>query len=166
MIDEVRELYQAMILDHGKRPRNFRRLPGRPSGEGHNPLCGDRVTVFAEVGEGVLRDLCFEGNGCAICTASASMMTERLKGRPIGEAYEVFDRFHDLVVTGAADTYGASLGKLSVFRGVSGFPARIKCATLPWHAMLAALRAQRAEVPTGGGRNGSTTQESGEARGS
>lgn len=140
MMGDVRDLYQAMILDHGKRPRNLRRMEAASStAEGFNPLCGDRVTVFVRLEGGVLRDLSFEGQGCAICTASASMMTERLKGCTLADTEEVWARFHDLVVSGPRQGEDRRLGKLEVFEGVRAFPVRIKCATLAWHTLLRAL---------------------------
>jgi nitrogen fixation NifU-like protein len=137
-MSELRELYQTMILDHYKRPRNL----GRPaaadrSASGDNPLCGDRVTVFARVADGVVADVGFEGSGCAISTASASLMTESVKGRRVEEVAKLFDRFHE-VVTGAGEP-ASDLGKLAVFVGVREFPLRVKCATLAWHTLRAAL---------------------------
>jgi nitrogen fixation NifU-like protein len=137
-MSELRELYQTMILDHYKRPRNR----GRPeaadrSAVGDNPLCGDKVAVFARVKDGVVADVGFEGSGCAISTAAASLMTESVKGRRVEEVVKLFDRFHD-VVTGASEP-GSDLGKLAVFVGVREFPMRVKCATLAWHTLRAAL---------------------------
>jgi nitrogen fixation NifU-like protein len=137
-MSELRELYQTRILDHYKRPRNR----GRPeaadrSAAGDNPLCGDRVTVFARVADGVVADVGFEGSGCAISTASASLMTESVKGRRVEEVAKLFDRFHE-VVTGAGEP-ASDLGKLAVFVGVREFPLRVKCATLAWHTLRAAL---------------------------
>jgi len=137
-MSELRELYQTMILDHYKRPRNR----GRPEAAdrraaGDNPLCGDKVTVFARVKDGVVTDVGFEGSGCAISTASASLMTESVKGRCVEEVAKLFDRFHE-VVTGASEP-GSDLGKLAVFVGVREFPMRVKCATLAWHTLRAAL---------------------------
>ena len=137
-MSELRELYQTMILDHYKRPRNR----GRPEAAdrraaGDNPLCGDKVTVFARVKDGVVTDVGFEGSGCAISTASASLMTESVKGRRVEEVAKLFDRFHE-VVTGASEP-GSDLGKLAVFVGVREFPMRVKCATLAWHTLRAAL---------------------------
>ncbi|HET6305126.1 MAG TPA: SUF system NifU family Fe-S cluster assembly protein [Myxococcota bacterium] len=137
-MSELRELYQTMILDHYKRPRNR----GRPEAAdrraaGDNPLCGDKVTVFARVKDGVVTDVGFEGSGCAISTASASLMTESVKGRRVEEVAKLFDRFHE-VVTGASEP-GSDLGKLTVFVGVREFPMRVKCATLAWHTLRAAL---------------------------
>ncbi|MEA2626752.1 MAG: nitrogen fixation protein NifU [Candidatus Binatota bacterium] len=140
MSSELRELYQEVILDHGRRPRNFRKLDTAKHAEGFNPLCGDKVTVYADVEGGRIRDLAFQGSGCAISTASASMMTEALKGKAPAEAEELFEKFHALV-TGNADPEASaeSVGKLAVFSGVSEFPVRVKCATLAWHTLRAAL---------------------------
>ena len=146
-MSELRELYQTMILDHYKRPRNL----GRPeaadrSAAGDNPLCGDRVTVFARVADGVVADVGFEGSGCAISTASASLMTESVKGRRVEEVVKLFDRFHE-VVTGAGEP-ASDLGKLAVFVGVREFPLRVKCATLAWHTLKGALESSEAPVTT------------------
>ena len=146
-MSELRELYQTMILDHYKRPRNR----GRPaaadrSAVGDNPLCGDKVAVFARVADGVVVDVGFEGSGCAISTASASLMTESVKGRPVDEVAKLFDRFHELVTgTGGA---GSDLGKLAVFSGVREFPLRVKCASLAWHTLRAALEGGGGTVST------------------
>ena len=140
-MSDLRDLYQEMILDHGKRPRNFRRLEEAScSAEGHNPLCGDRFTVYLHIEGGVVRDATFQGGGCAISTASASMMTECLKGKTLDEIKELFERFHKLL-TGASPAVedAPDLGKLSVFSGVREFPVRVKCATLAWHTLRAAL---------------------------
>lgn len=138
---DLRDLYQEMVVDHSRRPRNF----GRPAGanhhaEGYNPLCGDRVTVYLTVADGVIADVGFEGSGCAISTASASLMTEALKGKTPAEAEALFADFHALVSGKApAGTEAAALGKLAVLAGVQAFPARVKCATLAWHTLRAAL---------------------------
>lgn len=138
-MSEMRELYQDMILDHHRKPRNYGKLTGaNRHAEGFNPLCGDRVTVYALVEGDVIRDLSFEGAGCAICIASCSLMTESLKGQTIEAAEKLFGRFHDLLTEGTPDE--ESLGKLAVFEGVREFPVRVKCATLPWHALRAALK--------------------------
>ena len=138
-MSDFRELYQEMILDHAKRPRNFRELPGAASAEGFNPLCGDRLTVFVEVENGRVKDAAFQGSGCAISQASASLMTETMKGRSPEEAERLFQVFHD-VVTGEAEPDAAVLGKLSIFAGVRDYPTRVKCASLAWHALRNALR--------------------------
>jgi nitrogen fixation protein NifU and related proteins len=137
-VSDLRELYQSVILDHNKRPRNLRR-PDRANrrADGFNPLCGDKVTVHLELDGDVVRDVGFEGSGCAISTASASLMTESVKGRRVEEVVKLFDRFHD-VLTGASEP-GSDLGKLAVFVGVREFPMRVKCATLAWHTLRAAL---------------------------
>jgi nitrogen fixation NifU-like protein len=138
MISELSELYQEVILDHNRKPRNFGQLTSPThSAEGYNPLCGDRLTLFLDMRDGVLADIAFEGSGCAISKASASMMTEALKGKTTEEAVELFGRFHRLV-TGESPG-GAPLGKLVVFSGVREFPMRVKCASLAWHTLKAAL---------------------------
>ena len=132
-MSELRELYQEVILDHHKRPRNFGALSAaNHHAEGHNPLCGDNVKVYLRVDDGVIRDVGFEGGGCAIATASASLMTEMLKGKRVEEVERLFGEFHDMV-TGEKPTDTADLGKLEVLAGVREFPARVKCATLAWH---------------------------------
>jgi nitrogen fixation NifU-like protein len=148
-MNELRDLYQEVILDHNRRPRNFRTLPeANRRAEGHNPLCGDKVTVFLDVDDGGrIRDVAFQGSGCAISTASASLMTEALKGRTTEEIRELFHRFHDLVTTGAGEG-SPELGKLAVFGGVREFPMRVKCATLAWHTLLAALEGSGQPVST------------------
>ncbi|HVP28770.1 MAG TPA: SUF system NifU family Fe-S cluster assembly protein [Myxococcota bacterium] len=143
-MSDLRELYQSTILDHNKKPRNFRTLaPATHHADGFNPLCGDKVSVWIEVKDGVIRDVSFQGSGCAISTASASMMTESVKGKTLAEVETLFRRFHD-VVTGEigaepSDDELEALGKLAVFAGVREYPARVKCATLVWHALRAAL---------------------------
>ena len=138
---ELRDLYQEVILDHSRRPKNFGELAGaNRQAEGYNPLCGDRETVYVRLEDDVLKDVGFRGQGCAISTASASMMTEALKGRTRAQAEALFERFHDLITGRDEDNPGApELGKLTVFSGVREFPVRIKCATLPWHTLKAAL---------------------------
>lgn len=140
-MSDLRELYQEVILDHGKNPRNFREIDGaNRQADGHNPLCGDRVKITLEVEEGVVKDVGFTGSGCAISTASASIMTSAIKGKPVGEVQELFERFRG-IVTGdpADDSDAAALGKLAVFKGVCEFPSRVKCATLAWHTMAQAI---------------------------
>ena len=149
-MSELRELYQSVILDHNKRPRN----QGEPEGsnrhaEGDNPLCGDHVRVHVKVDDGVLSDVGFEGNGCAISTASASLMTEAVKGRPLEEVEKLFDAFHALVTSDSrSEPETGGLGKLAVFAGVREFPMRVKCATLGWHTLRAALHQESAPVTT------------------
>jgi nitrogen fixation NifU-like protein len=147
---DVRELYQSTILDHNKRPRNFR-VPERANREAHgdNPLCGDKITVHVLLEGGVVVDVGFQGSGCAISRASASLMTESVKGRRLEEVEALFERFHGLVTgppTGPVDA--GDLGKLAVFSGVREYPVRVKCATLPWHTVRAALRGDAATVKT------------------
>jgi nitrogen fixation NifU-like protein len=137
-MSELRELYQTTILDHNKSPRNFRVPDGaNRHADGHNPLCGDKVTIHLVVDGDVLRDVGFQGAGCAISTASASLMTQAVKGKPVAEVVRLFDAFHALLTTGG----GASeaLGKLAVFAGVREYPMRVKCATLAWHTLRTAL---------------------------
>jgi nitrogen fixation NifU-like protein len=138
------DLYQEVILDHNRRPRNFRRLASPTHhAEGYNPLCGDRVSLFARVEDGRLADLAFEGSGCAISQASASLMTDRLKGCTVEEARELFERFHRMV-TSSPESPVEGLGKLEALAGVRRFPVRVKCASLPWHTLKAALDRQEA----------------------
>lgn len=150
MTDDIQDLYQELILDHNRRPRNRRRLTGADrTAEGYNPLCGDRVTVYVDLEHDRLKDVAFEGSGCAISTASASLMTEALKGKTLGEAKALFEKFHGLVTgapAGGGD--GPALGKLEVFSGVSRYPARVKCATLAWHTINAALEKSEQTVTT------------------
>jgi nitrogen fixation NifU-like protein len=149
-MSDLRDLYQEVILDHTKRPRNFRKLAAaNRSAKGHNPLCGDRVTVYLNVDGGVVKDISFEGSGCAISTASASMMTESLRGKTQEEAEALFERFHNLV-TGKPDESSEmpELGKLEAFSGVREYPVRVKCATLAWHTLRAALENSEAPVST------------------
>jgi nitrogen fixation protein NifU and related proteins len=147
--EDLRELYQEVILDHGKRPRNLREIQGASGrAEGYNPLCGDRATVYVQLEGDVVKDVSFVGRGCSISTASASMMTEAVKGKTLAEAEALFERFHDLV-TGERPKAGApDLGKLAVFSGVAEFPVRVKCASLPWHTLKAALQDEDAPVTT------------------
>jgi nitrogen fixation NifU-like protein len=148
MSNDLRDLYQEVILDHSKRPRNFHAMPDADrKAEGYNPLCGDRETVFLDLDGDVLKDVSFQGAGCAISTASASMMTESVKGKTRAEADALFERFHDLI-TGAGDGDDPELGKLAVFSGVREYPVRVKCATLPWHTLKAALSGENAPVST------------------
>jgi nitrogen fixation NifU-like protein len=149
-MSELRELYQQVILDHHRKPRNFRTLPHPTKrADGENPLCGDRLTVEVELEDDVIRDIAFQGSGCAISKASASMMTADLRGKKIAEAEAVFDRFHAMLTeSGAGDGVADTLGKLAVFAGVREFPVRVKCATLPWHTMRAALAGQTEPVST------------------
>ncbi|HRF58491.1 MAG TPA: SUF system NifU family Fe-S cluster assembly protein [Fimbriimonadaceae bacterium] len=140
MNDALRELYQEVILDHGKKPRNFRPLEqATHCAEGHNPLCGDCVTVQVIVEDGVVREATFQGSGCAISTASASLMTEAIQGKSVEEAMALFDEFRAAVVENRESD---DLGKLEVLLGVKEFPVRVKCATLAWHTLQAAIQGE------------------------
>jgi len=145
---DLRELYQEVILDHAKRPRNFRELPGaNRRAEGYNPLCGDKATVFVRLEGDKVTDVSFKGAGCSISTASASLMTEALKGKTRAEVEALFERFHRLVTSDpskAAENTVPELGKLAAFAGVCEFPVRVKCASLPWHTFKAALEGEPA----------------------
>ncbi len=145
---DLRELYQEVVLDHGRRPRNLRALddPTHQS-VGYNPLCGDKMTLFLDVEEGAVADVCFQGSGCAISTASASLLTELVRGRTTDEALDLARRFVAMV-TGDATIAPESLGKLVVLAGVRDFPARVKCATLAWHTLQAALEERGEPVTT------------------
>ena len=149
-MDEMRELYQETILDHYRHPRNFKELDNAThSSEGFNPLCGDRITVYLLVEGDTIRNITFICSGCAICTACASVMTETLTGKSVEYAEAMFGKFHDLVTgdaTEPANTEG--LGKLAVFFGVREYPVRVKCATLAWHTMRAALKGKGESVST------------------
>jgi nitrogen fixation protein NifU and related proteins len=148
MSDDLRELYQDIILDHGRHPRNFHALE-HPThlARGHNPLCGDRVTIYLAINGNTIADVSFEGRGCAISTAAASLMTEVLKGKTIAEARTLFARFHAEVTGGAAEELPEALQedaeRLEPLTGVKAYPVRVKCATLPWHAFEAALASGR-----------------------
>ncbi len=149
-MSDVNDLYQQVILDHYKRPRNYLKLPdANRKAEGHNPLCGDEITVYLHLEGDVIKDISFEGAGCAISKASASMMTATLKGKTKIEAKLLFDKFHKMV-TGNREGSGdpAGLGKLEVFCGVSEFPVRVKCASLAWHTLNAALDGKGEPVTT------------------
>ena len=148
MMADLRDLYQEVIVDHGRRPRNFGLLPGaNHRAEGLNPFCGDRLTLQLQVVDGMIRDARFEGTGCAISTASASLMTEAMKGRSTSDAEALFASFHAML-TGERQETDAALGKLEVLAGVREFPIRIKCATLAWHTLLAALHEEERPVTT------------------
>jgi nitrogen fixation protein NifU and related proteins len=138
-MSDLQALYQEVILDHNRRPHNFRGMPAADHrAEGFNPLCGDRVTLFLKLDGDRIADVSFQGSGCAISTASASILTDAVKGKTAAEAHRLFERFHKLV-TGKHLNDGRELGKLAVFSGVSEFPARVKCATLAWHTLKSAL---------------------------
>ncbi len=147
---DLRDLYQEVILEHSKAPRNYRELknPDRKA-EGFNPLCGDHFTVYLQMQGDTIQDVVFQGSGCAISKASASMMTQALKGKTRQDADALFERFHNVVTGhGAANGSDAELGKLTVFSGVSEFPTRVKCATLAWHTLQAALAGTQEAVST------------------
>jgi nitrogen fixation protein NifU and related proteins len=142
-MSELDELYQEVILDHNKSPRNFREMEGaNRRSEGYNPLCGDHVTVYVNLAEGVIRDISFKGSGCAISKASASMMTTELKGKSAAEAERLFDNVHKMLTgeIGVEESELEGLGKLKILSGVCKFPARVKCASLAWHTVNAALK--------------------------
>ena len=140
-MSDLRELYQEVILDHNRRPRNFQKLDGaNRTAEGYNPLCGDQLTVYLRLEDGVIKDISFQGSGCAISKASASMMTASLKGKSKANAEALFETFHKMVTADLSVTFDPlEVGKLAAFSGVREFPVRVKCATLPWHTLHAAL---------------------------
>jgi nitrogen fixation NifU-like protein len=138
MFDDLSDLYQEVILDHCKHPRNFRELPACTcSAQGRNPLCGDQLTLYLQVENDAIKDVSFVGSGCCISKASASLLTESVKGKKTAEVQGIFDRVHEMVMTGEMKT---DVGKLAVFAGVHKFPARVKCAILAWHALLSAVK--------------------------
>ena len=146
---DLRDLYQEVIFDHNRHPRNFGKLEGaNRHAEGYNPLCGDRLALYLKVEGEVIEDIHFEGCGCAISTASASLMTERLKGMRVSEAESLFHKFHAQITTEESGDNGPDLGKLTVFLGVREYPARVKCATLAWHTLEAALENRGGAVTT------------------
>jgi len=152
MSDDLDELYQQVILDHCKKPRNFHTLDGaNRKGEGYNPICGDNYTVFLKMDGDVVRDAGFQGSGCCISKASASLMTDAVKGMTKAEVQTLFEKVHNLIMTGNADAEG--VGKLAVFAGVHKFPARVKCAILSWHAVLAAVEGKDGPVTTENEKN-------------
>jgi nitrogen fixation NifU-like protein len=146
MFDDLTDLYQQLILDHSRSPRNFRVLPdANRTARGSNPICGDNYILYAKMDGEVVKDISFQGSGCAISKASASLLTERLKGRTITEAKRLFDKVHDMVTTG---NYDGDVGKLAALAGVHKFPVRVKCAILPWHALMAAVEGRGETVST------------------
>ncbi len=149
-MSDLRDLYQQVILDHQKKPRNFRVVEAADrDAEGFNPLCGDKIHLFVKMENGVIKEVGFQGTGCAISTASASMMTESVKGKTPAEAEAIFKQFQNLVTSDAHEKVNApELGKLEVFSGVREFPVRVKCATLPWHTLRAALKGEDKPVST------------------
>ena len=145
---DLRDLYQEVILEHSKAPRNYRELPAaNHKAEGYNPLCGDHFTLFLDMEGDTIRDIGFQGSGCAISKASASMMTQSVKGKSKQDAEKLFSEFHKLV-TGQSNGNHADVGKLAAFSGVSEFPVRVKCATLAWHTLHAALEGKQESVST------------------
>lgn len=138
---DIKALYQEVILDHNRNPRNFHKIePCSHHAEGHNPLCGDQIELYLNIEEGIITDIAFQGEGCAISTASSSMMTEAIKGKSIAEAEALFQRFHDAVTLEEVEAEG--LGSLQILMGVREYPTRVKCATLPWHALYSAIHAK------------------------
>jgi nitrogen fixation NifU-like protein len=149
-LSELTDLYQEVILDHNRRPRNFRAIEqASHHAEGYNPLCGDRLTLYLDIDGGVIKDASFQGSGCAISKASASMMTDSVKGKSLAEARAMFDEFHHMVTGQPADP--ARLGKLAVFEGVRQYPARVKCASLAWHTLRSAMDARGGVASTEAG---------------
>jgi nitrogen fixation protein NifU and related proteins len=148
-VDELQDLYREVILDHNRRPRNFGELPGANHVvEAVNPLCGDKLTLYVKVGDGRVEDIRFKGTGCAISVASSSLMTERVKGQTIGDSLELFAKVHGLL-TGATEHAPEDLDKLAALSGVREYPTRVKCASLAWHALKAAVTgAENAPVTT------------------
>ena len=149
-MSDLRELYQEVILDHNRRPRNFRAIADATrTAKGHNPLCGDRLTLYLTLDGDRIADVAFEGSGCAISKASASLMTEALKGKTVADAEALFERFHEVVTApGDVPVDTAGLGKLAVFAGVREYPARVKCASLAWHTLKAAVTTPEKTVTT------------------
>ena len=146
MLDDLADLYQQLILDHNKRPRNFGVLPdANRTAQGFNPVCGDNYTLYAKMDGDVVQEISFQGSGCAISKASASILTESLKGKTRSEVKSLFDKVHDMILTGNMD---GDLGKLAALAGVHKFPARVKCAILPWHAAMAAVEGRGETVST------------------
>ena len=149
MSSELQDLYQEVVLEHGKRPRNFREADGaNRRADGYNPLCGDQLTVTLRLEDGVIQDVGFQGQGCAISRASASLMTGAVKSLSREDAERLFAEVHRLVTEGPEGVDLEALGKLAVLSGVSAFPARVKCASLAWHALRAALEGKDASVST------------------
>ena len=146
---DLRDLYQEVILEHSKQPRNYRELgDANHKAEGYNPLCGDHFTVYLKMDGEKIHDVSFQGSGCAISKASASMMTQSVKGKTLAEAEKIFERFHKLVTGAGHNGNQEELGKLAVFSGVSEFPVRVKCATLAWHTLHAALEGKQETIST------------------
>jgi nitrogen fixation NifU-like protein len=150
MDQELKELYQQVILDHNKSPRNFKKIEtANKEAEGYNPLCGDKVNIYLQVEDGIVKDISFLGSGCAISKASASLMSAAVKGKSVEEAEKLFEKFHNLITGKLNEDYAMEeLGKLAVFAGVKEFPLRVKCASLAWHTMLSALKDESKAVTT------------------
>lgn len=147
-MSELRDLYQEVIVDHSKNPRNFRALTAGVRVEGYNPLCGDQLTLFVKMNGNLIEDIAFQGNGCAISKASASLLTQALKGKTTQEAETLFAAMHRLLTVGPKDIDVESLGKLAALSGVWEFPARVKCASLSWHTLKNALEGKANPVST------------------
>lgn len=149
MFDDLRDLYQEVIFDHNRNPRNFRVIenPSREV-EGFNPLCGDRLTLYLDIDNGVITDASFQGSGCAISTASVSLMTEIIKGKTEQEAEALFKSFHDMTTGKDENVSFEAVGKLAVLAGVREYPARVKCATLAWHTLDAAIKNEANSIST------------------
>jgi len=146
MFDDLNDLYQQVILDHCKKPRNFHDLPAATcSAQGHNPLCGDQLKLFLAMDGYVIKDISFMGSGCCISKASASLLTDNVKGKKRGEVEKMFEQVHEMVTTGEVN---GDVGKLAVFAGVHKYPARVKCAILAWHALIAAMKGDQKPVTT------------------
>lgn len=148
-MSDLTELYQELVLDHNSRPRNFRKVStANHTAEGYNPLCGDRVTVFVEIEDGIVKDIGFQGTGCAISRASASMMTESVKGKSLEEARKLFEKFHDQVAGASSHDHDQDLGDLEAFAGIREYPSRVKCAVLGWHTLKAAIDSMEKPIST------------------
>ena len=147
-MSDLKDLYQEVILDHNRNPRNCYIMDGAScTADGHNPLCGDTVKVYLRIEDGIIEEISFQGQGCAICTASTSLMTESVRGKTVEEAQGLFDEFHQML-TGVAEEQGLELGKLQVFEGVREYPVRVKCATLAWHTLNAAMEEKGEKTTT------------------
>ena len=147
-MSDLKDLYQEVILDHNRNPRNCYIMDGAScTADGHNPLCGDTVKVYLRIENSIIEEISFQGQGCAICTASTSLMTESVQGKSVEEAQGLFDEFHHML-TGVAEEQGVVPGKLQVFEGVREYPVRVKCATLAWHTLNAAMEEKKKDVTT------------------
>ena len=148
-MSDLSELYQEILLEHNSKPRNFRKLEqATQSAEGYNPLCGDKITLYLSLEDGIIADVAFQGSGCAISRASASMLTQSIKGQTVETAQEIFEAFHQMLTEPDAELDYEVLGDLETLSGVVAFPTRIKCAVLAWHTMQAALDGQSEAVST------------------